>query len=265
MGLTVIGAPTSAGGLRARTGGRAGGAARGRAAATCCPAAGARRRRHRGLPLAARPREPDARRTPPPSPTARGRSPARVAAAPDGRPRPRAGRRLHRRGRHGRRPRRRRPGAGLVYLDRHADLNVPASTIDGALDWMGVAHLLDVDGAVDELAGLAPAGRCSAPDSSPTSASRKVTPFEQSEIDARGLPVVDLDRTAADPRGRGGGRPARPERMRPHRRALRRRRGRLPRRAAGGEHRPRDGAAARGGRRRRSPRCCATRASGRSR
>jgi arginase len=36
---------------------------------------------------------------------------------------------------------------GLVYLDLHADLNVPESTDDGALDWMGVAHLLGLDGA----------------------------------------------------------------------------------------------------------------------
>jgi len=26
---------------------------------------------------------------------------------------------------------------GLVYVDRHADLNVPGSTVDGALDWIG--------------------------------------------------------------------------------------------------------------------------------
>jgi arginase len=44
---------------------------------------------------------------------------------------------------------------GLVYLDRHADLNVPDSTVDGALDWMGMAHVLDIDGAVDGLAALA--------------------------------------------------------------------------------------------------------------
>ena len=44
---------------------------------------------------------------------------------------------------------------GLVYVDRHADLNVPDSTVDGALDWMGVAHMLDIDGAVDNLAALA--------------------------------------------------------------------------------------------------------------
>ncbi len=46
-------------------------------------------------------------------------------------------------------------GAGLVYLDRHGDLNTPATTIDGALDWMGVAHMLGLEGAVPAVAGLA--------------------------------------------------------------------------------------------------------------
>ena len=31
---------------------------------------------------------------------------------------------------------------GLVYLDVHGDLNTPDSVPDGALDWMGVAHML---------------------------------------------------------------------------------------------------------------------------
>lgn len=42
---------------------------------------------------------------------------------------------------------------GLLYLDRGYDLNVPSSTTDGALDWMGMAHALDLPGALDELAG----------------------------------------------------------------------------------------------------------------
>jgi arginase len=42
----------------------------------------------------------------------------------------------------------------LVYFDLHADLNVPASVVDGALDWMGVAHMLGLDGATPELAGI---------------------------------------------------------------------------------------------------------------
>jgi arginase len=44
---------------------------------------------------------------------------------------------------------------GLVYVDLDADLNVPA-TSDGALDWTGVAHLLDLPGAAPELSGIGP-------------------------------------------------------------------------------------------------------------
>jgi arginase len=42
--------------------------------------------------------------------------------------------------------------AGLVYLDLHADMNVPASVADGALDWMGLGHALDLPGALPEVA-----------------------------------------------------------------------------------------------------------------
>ena len=45
---------------------------------------------------------------------------------------------------------------GLVYLDMHADLNTPESVLDGALDWMGVAHMLAVDGCTPELRQLGP-------------------------------------------------------------------------------------------------------------
>jgi arginase len=41
---------------------------------------------------------------------------------------------------------------GLVYVDRHFDLNTPESTTDGALDWMGLAHGLALPGSVDTLA-----------------------------------------------------------------------------------------------------------------
>jgi len=43
--------------------------------------------------------------------------------------------------------------SGLLYIDRHFDLNTPHSTTDGALDWMGMAHALDLPGAAPELAG----------------------------------------------------------------------------------------------------------------
>ncbi len=88
---------------------------------------------------------------------------------------------------------------GLIYVDRHADLNVPSSTVDGALDWMGVAHLLDIDGAVDglaELAGRRPmlgAGQISFLGLGPH------TDFEAQVIAHRRLPVVDVQSAATDP------------------------------------------------------------------
>jgi arginase len=88
---------------------------------------------------------------------------------------------------------------GLIYVDRHADLNVPDSTVDGALDWMGVAHMLDIEGAVDGLAALAgqrpmlSAGQISFLGLGPH------TDFEAEVIADRGLPVVDGRSTASDP------------------------------------------------------------------
>ena len=41
--------------------------------------------------------------------------------------------------------------SGLVYVDRHYDLNTPGSTTDGALDWMGLAHALGLPGCADIL------------------------------------------------------------------------------------------------------------------
>jgi arginase len=46
----------------------------------------------------------------------------------------------------------------LVYFDAHADLNLPSTVVDGAFDWMGVAHMLDLPGAHEAVAGAAPGG-----------------------------------------------------------------------------------------------------------
>jgi arginase len=88
---------------------------------------------------------------------------------------------------------------GLVYFDRHSDLNVPESTIDGALDWMGVAHMLDVDGATDELAGVAGTRPLLAPDRLSFLALGRATGFEREQIARRSLPVCDLEAAIADP------------------------------------------------------------------
>ena len=40
---------------------------------------------------------------------------------------------------------------GLIYVDLHTDLNTPATTNEGALDWMVVSHLVAVDGALADV------------------------------------------------------------------------------------------------------------------
>jgi arginase len=87
---------------------------------------------------------------------------------------------------------------GLVYFDRHSDLNVPDSTIDGALDWMGVAHMLDVDGAT-ELAGVAGARPLVTAERLSFLALERATDFEREQIARRSIPVVDLAAAVDDP------------------------------------------------------------------
>jgi arginase len=41
---------------------------------------------------------------------------------------------------------------GLIYLDLHADMNTPETTTEGGLDWMGMAHMLGLNGAIPKLA-----------------------------------------------------------------------------------------------------------------
>ena len=88
---------------------------------------------------------------------------------------------------------------GLIYLDSHADLNIPESVHEGTLDWMGMAHMLAVDGAAPELvrAGvqvpLLEAGQVV------LVGWGQSTEFERSAIGERNLAVVAVDRVAADP------------------------------------------------------------------
>jgi arginase len=88
---------------------------------------------------------------------------------------------------------------GLIYVDRHADLNVPDSTVDGALDWMGVAHMLDIDGAVDGLAALGGQRPMLSTEQISFLGLGPHTDFEAEVIADRGLSVVDVRSTASDP------------------------------------------------------------------
>jgi arginase len=90
---------------------------------------------------------------------------------------------------------------GLVYFDSHADLNVPASVREGALDWMGMAHMLGEPGAEPELAGVA--GR------SPLLEDDQVvlfgwgieqaTLFERETIERRGISAIPVADVAVGP------------------------------------------------------------------
>ena len=91
---------------------------------------------------------------------------------------------------------------GLVYLDMHADLNVPSSVVDGALDWMGMAHMLGVAGCLPELADLASPF---APMLDPSQVvvlgheHSQATGWELSAIAERSLAVVAAEAVRADP------------------------------------------------------------------
>jgi arginase len=90
----------------------------------------------------------------------------------------------------------------LVYLDLHPDLNTPASVPDGAMDWMGVAHMLDVEGADDRLAAAGPRRPLLADDDLVLlgADAEQFTAAERERIAERDLRPIDVDALRADPR-----------------------------------------------------------------
>ena len=94
---------------------------------------------------------------------------------------------------------------GLVYVDLDCDLNTPASVTDGALDWMGVAHLLGLADAVTVLAKLGPRSPMLHPEQVLFFANDNATEFERRTIDQLGINEVPLAQVAADPTGAARG------------------------------------------------------------
>jgi arginase len=88
---------------------------------------------------------------------------------------------------------------GVVYIDLDTDLNTPESTTDGALDWMGVAHMLGVEGTVPELAAVGPRVPMLRPEQVLFFANDNVEPFERQIIEELGIAEVRLADVAADP------------------------------------------------------------------
>ena len=89
----------------------------------------------------------------------------------------------------------------LVYLDLHPDLNTPQSVPDGALDWTGVAHMLDVEGADERLAGAGPRRPLLVDDDLVLlgTGPEQCTAAERAAIAARDLRPIGVDALRADP------------------------------------------------------------------
>ncbi len=91
---------------------------------------------------------------------------------------------------------------GVVYLDLHADMNVPASTPDGALDWMGIGHALGLEGGVPAVAACCEleAKQLVLLGFDPTQA----TGWEREQVASQGIAAVEVAELAADPRSAAG-------------------------------------------------------------
>jgi arginase len=90
---------------------------------------------------------------------------------------------------------------GVLYFDTHADLNVPEVVSEGALDWMGMAHMLGVPGARPELVEAGPIAPLLSPEQvllfgwGPEQA----TDFEREQIERLGIETVAVDAVRPDP------------------------------------------------------------------
>jgi arginase len=87
---------------------------------------------------------------------------------------------------------------GVVYIDLDVDLNTPQAS-DGALDWTGVAHLLDLPGAAEELSGLGTRRPMLGPADILLFGADNITAGEAETIRARSLETIALSAVQADP------------------------------------------------------------------
>lgn len=88
---------------------------------------------------------------------------------------------------------------GLIYFDLDADLNTPSSTTDGALDWMGVSHLLGLGDVVPELANLGPRRPMLTPADVLFFCSQNLSPYEKRLFEDLSLQRIEATEVAAGP------------------------------------------------------------------
>ena len=86
---------------------------------------------------------------------------------------------------------------GLVYMDFDADLNTPG-TSDGALDWTGVAHLLDLPECEPSLAQLGPTHPMLAPRQLLYFAVENITSHEAAAIRDHAIKVISREEAIGD-------------------------------------------------------------------
>src|SRR4051812_48144801 len=90
---------------------------------------------------------------------------------------------------------------GLLSVDRHFDMNTPGTTIEGALDWMGLAHALDLPGSRDEFAGAFATRPVLDPQRLALlgTDTNEATDFERAQVAALGISVTTQADLVADP------------------------------------------------------------------
>jgi arginase len=90
---------------------------------------------------------------------------------------------------------------GLIYFDLHADMNTPVSVVDGAMDWMGFAHMLALDDTEPVLAGAGARVPMLTPDQVVLfgHGSEQATAWEREQIERLGVARVPVEAVRQDP------------------------------------------------------------------
>jgi arginase len=91
---------------------------------------------------------------------------------------------------------------GLVYIDFDADLNTP-DTSDGALDWTGVAHMLNIQGCQPSLASLGPTRPMLMPQQLLYFGVGNITPPEAAAIRDRAIKIISREEALSDIKAAG--------------------------------------------------------------
>jgi arginase len=90
---------------------------------------------------------------------------------------------------------------GLLYFDLHADMNVPTSVREGALDWMGLAHALGVEDAEPALVEAFYRTPLLEPRDLWLFAHGSATDFEREQIERFAIRRTPVQEVAVDPAG----------------------------------------------------------------